>query len=447
MKKQISILICIMFFSISLLQSEEKPKLPLQDHLKLVRKIEFGKLDTGIGETFTVPFNFPFRNCRAIGSLVIEVDDLKLDTCLKAVQARIKAGYDPNYPGDFDNSFLNELMIGVLNQHEDHARRKIAFKLKTPVTDPDVSLPDDVLQTRNVMICDVGLSQNHRYVGLNFWQEFVGNRELSDVAACFFLLDHKGNVLWRQATKEISDPNWEDYKQKMRITLMSDSAKLNDGRIRGFFWYPGAVRDKEPVQSFLISNEGHVLTYKGIFGLWLDSGRGEGAPKTMNLYDRHRKIIYSTECCAANFTNPIFNYDGSKLSLQNQYEDGKIRCINTKSGDIFPKSDPCFSGEMIKSAYLVQTQQSVIKREPEQILADWKVSIFDQTGKKVAETKIPLNIQVSKKFKFGEPYYADHYFWGKPIFDVRAGRFFVVSPLGFLEFQFSPLASSEGNGL
>lgn len=446
MKKLSLVVICFVFISMSLLNAGNKTNLPLQDQQKLVQKIEFGKMDTGIGETFRVPFNFPFRNCRAFGSLVIEVDDLRLDTCLKAVQARIREGYDSNYPGDFDNSFLNELMIGVLNQHEDHARRKIAFRLKTPVTDPDVSLPDEVLQTRNVMICDVGLSKNHRYVGLNFWQEFVGNRELSDVAACFFLLDHKGNVLWRQETKEIKDPSWENIKQRLLEVKWTQIGISNSGRWRGILWYPGAVRDKEPVQSFIISNEGHVLTYNGIFGLWLDSGRGEGAPKTMKLYNRHGSIKYSTECCAGNFRNPIFASDGSKLSLQNHYEDGKIRCINTKSGDIFPKSDPCFSWEMIKSAYLVQTQPSVIKREPEQILANWSVSIFDQSGEKVAETRVPLNIQVPNEYKFWEPYRIEHFFKAKALVDSKAGRIFVVSPVGFLEIQFAPLALSDGNG-
>ena len=446
MKKLISILISLVFFSCSLLQAEEKTNLQLQDQLKLVQKIEFGKLDTGIGETFRVPFNFPFRNCRAVGSLVIEVEDLKLDTCLKAVQARIRDGYDPDYPGDFDNSFLNELMIGVLNQHEDHARRKIAFKLKNPVKDPDVSLPDEVLQTRNVMICDVGLSKNHRYVGLNFWQEFVGNRELRDVAACFFLLDHKGNVLWRQETKEIKDPKWEKYKREIRASDWTDHRKSNSGKWRGILWYPGAVRDKEPVQSFIISNDGDVLTYNGIFGLWLDMGRGEGAPKTMKLYNRDGAIKYSTECCAANFRNPIFTSDGSKLSLQNQYEDGKIRCVDTTTGDVLPESDPCSSKEIKKENFSLQTQQSVIKHEPEKILANWAVSIFYQSVDKVAETKIPLNIQVPKEFKFGKPYRTEHFFNAKALVDSKAGRIFVVSPVGFLEFQFAPLSSTEGNG-
>ena len=446
MKKLISILISLVFFSCSLLQAEEKTNLQLQDQLKLVQKIEFGKLDTGIGETFQVPFNFPFRNCRAIGSLVIEVDDLKLDTCLKAVQARIKAGYDPNYPGDFDNSFLNELMIGVLNQHEDHARRKIAFKLRNPVNDPDISLPVEVLQTRNVMICDVGLSKNHRYVGLNFWQEFVGNRELSDVAACFFLLDHKGNILWRQQTQEISDPNWEDYKQKMRISQMTDRDKSNDGRMRGIFWYPGAVRDKEPVQSFIISNEGHVLTYNGIFGLWLDMGRGEGAPRTMQLCNRHGTINYSTECCAANFRNPIFTSDGSKLLLQNHYEDGKVMCVDSTTGDVLPETDLCSSKESKEANYSLQTKQSVIKHEPEQILVSWVVSIFDQSGEKVAETKNPLSVQVQKEFKFYRPFAKEQYFNAKTVIDTKAVRFYVVSPVGFLKFQFAPLARSKGNG-
>ena len=63
-----------------------------------------------------------------------------------------------------------------------------------------------------------------------------------------------------------------------------------------------------------------------------------------------------------------------------------------------------------------------------------------------AETKIPLNIQVPKEFKFGEPYRTEHFFNAKALVDSKAGRIFVVSPVGFLEFQFAPLSSSEGNG-
>lgn len=438
-------LIMLVFFSCLSVLASDVQKLPLDDQLKLVKKIEFGKLDTGIGETFNVPFGFPFRNCQAVGSLIIEVDDLKLDTCLKAVQARIKAGYDPNYPGDFDNSFLNELMIGVLDQHEDHARRKIAFKLKISIKDPDVSLPDDVLQTRNVMICDVGLSHNHRYVGLNFWQEFVGGRELSDVAACFFLIDHKGNVLWRQDTNEISDPNWEEYKQKMRITQMSELEKLNEGRIRGIFWYPGAVRDKEPVQSFIVSNEGHVLTYHKFFGLWLD----KAWPKQLILRDRDGKTIYRKEGGAYNYETPAFDSDSTRLRFIDQgnlYKKEQTFCIDTKTGKELLDSNPCFSEKTIKPAYSVQTQQSVITREPERIHAEWTVRILNQSGKKVAETKVPLDLQVSKEFEFRESYYVDYYFGAKSLIDEKTGRFFVMSSVGFLEFQFSPLSSSEGNG-
>ena len=439
MKKTMSLIIISMLFTLfPSISAAEDADFPLNDQLKLIRKIEFRELNKGIGESFDVPSGLSFRDARAIGSLVIEVDDLKLETCLKAVQARIKEGDDPSYPGDFDNSFLNELMIGVLSQPQDHARRKIAFRLKNPVKNPDISLPEDVLQTRNVMICDVGLSQNHQYVALNFWQEFVGNRDLSNVSPCFYLLDHKGNILWHQETKEISDPNWEELKQKMRAWRWTDYDKSNSGRWRGVLWYPGAVRDKKPVQSFIISNEGHVLTNHNIFGLWID----RWPVPDLQLRDRYGHVIYSLDGGADYGKQPIFSKDASRLLYtvrETFHRKEKTICISTKTGEKIPDNEPCFFDENRSTQYSIKTSHTIIKRESELIKFDWTISVLDQSETKVAQETIPLEIQIKKGQRFEQPYGEGYNFWGLPVIDEKAGRFFVISRVCFLDYQFPPL--------
>lgn len=438
MKKLITIKVCFMLCMMSLLQAEEKGALPLQDQLKLIRKIEFGKLDTGIGETFTVPFSFPFRNCQAIGSLVIEVDDLKLDTCLQAVQEKIREGYDPNYPGDFDNSFLNELMIGIIDHPLDHARRKIGFRLRVPVGNNEDSLPKDILQTRNVLVCDVGLSLNHRYVALNFWQEFLN---IEDVSSCFFLLDHLGEILWHQETEPIIDPEWEGYlKQAEQVKAYnSQNSKSNSGRWRGIPWYPGAIKAKEPVQSFFVSNEGHVLTMIGQFGIWLVDSRI--FPNIFTLRDKEGKTLFSkTE--AYNCGAFEFSEDASKLryiinpeSIKNK----EMICIDIKTGETIPSNGYCFQNSDKESNYVINRSYSISKQTDTLIKVDSRISIMDEIKNEVAATIIPITIQKKPDQKIDQNIKTNMYL-GNSIIDKKAGRFFIVSPIAFLDFEFLPLA-------
>ena len=110
------------------------------------------------------------------------------------------------------------------------------------------------------------------------------------------------------------------------------------------------------------------------------------------------------------------------------------------NGETISDSGQCFTAPEKKVRYSIKPSFTGIKHKGEHVRAEWKVTIMDRGGKKVAEMAFPLNIQVEKSFKFGNPCYIDHIFGGEPIINEKARVFFAISPIGFLEFQFALLA-------
>lgn len=171
-------------------------------------------------------------------SLIIEVASLSIEDCLKSLILKIKDGYNPDYPGNFDNSFLNRLIIGSDNidpyyDRNNHAHRKIELVLENN-------------DGRNgSILCDVRLSSNHKFVGVNFLQQFIGY-EL--IQPRFYLLDQKGNILVEPPTEELQNRN--------------NVTELNS-EFPGVHWYPGAKVDKNPVEYVSISNDGHLFLSHG----------------------------------------------------------------------------------------------------------------------------------------------------------------------------------------
>lgn len=86
-------------------------------------------------------------------------------------------------------------------------------------------------------MCDVRLSTNHKYVGINLLQQFIGFR--IDSATLFIRSSRQYFV--GASTKEIQNKN--------------DIAKINPS-FPGIPWSQGTRVDKNPVEYFIVSNNG-----------------------------------------------------------------------------------------------------------------------------------------------------------------------------------------------
>ena len=317
MKKTISLIIISMLFTLfPSISTGEDADFPLNDQLKLIRKIEYPSHEEGIGP------------------LVVDVDAMTMEACLAAVQAKIRDGYLPDYEGDFDNTFLNELMIGVENlrgyaPRSNHAHRKIEFHLKStaPATPTPLNVAKYIKQNKDklteeekqrvIMLHVIGLDEdngyfkircypflttNHQYIGLNFVQFFY-NQRMERILG-FVLLDHTGNVQWKQKTQPPARSHFpEEY----------------------------GPATNEPFRSAGISNQGHVLAFHGKCSTcW------ELVPFCARLYDLTGRVVKEWPSFF-NLGFDEFSGDGSRLLVKGS--DGKkdeeyLISIDTADGTI-----------------------------------------------------------------------------------------------------------------
>jgi len=321
--KKISILfISIFLLSIPFVRADDNNEFPFSYQLRLVRKIEYPTHKNGIGP------------------LIVEVDEMNFDICLKAVQSKIKTGFISDYQGDFDNSFLNELMIGVenldaLSQRSNHAHRKIEFKLKrnAPATPTPFDAEEYVKRNQGKLseeeiqeyarlyvsgldneggfsriICHATLTPSHKFLGLNFIQYFFNLPSQTKKILGFVLFDNQGTIMWQQSRNKEKAESPDQY----------------------FFINKFGPATEEPIRVARVSNKGHVLAFHvGSNLCW------ESIPLCSRLYDIHGKIIKEwSSFSSLDFFE--FSGDGSRLLVFGR--DGKkdedyLISINTSTGD------------------------------------------------------------------------------------------------------------------
>jgi hypothetical protein len=165
-----------------------------------------------------------------------------------------------------------------------------------------------------VLTCDVRLSTNHKFVGINFWQQFIGC-EL--IQSRFFLLDHRGKLLWQPPTEELQNKN--------------KASEINPF-FPGIPWYNRARVDNRPVEYFMISNDGHLFLTHGCFL----PGRN---PKTQALYDKFGKLIRDFGPSSIEFA--IFSQDGTRLITKKSDSSSDVfTIIRSSDGEILWEPDP-----------------------------------------------------------------------------------------------------------
>lgn len=310
----------------------------LDDQLKLIRKVEYSEVSI------------------TSEPQIIEVNSPTVETCLRAFIKRIKDGYNPDYSGTFDNSYLNELMIGVERldpyySQNNHAHRKIEFRFTSDKGDP------------LTFVCDVRLSTNHKYVGINMLQQFIGY-EL--IQSRFFLLDHQGNILWEPPTKEIQNKN--------------DVAK-NNPSFPGIPWSQGTRVDIKPVEYFIISNSGQLFLTHGHF-------LPNRNLTTKALYERSGVLLKDFGTSPIEFA--VFSEDGTRLLVKTSADSSDIlSVIRCSDGEILWQPEPETNPSMMSSINLSRDGKSIIFCEsPKRSNSEKFCVLLEETSSSIAEKRI-----------------------------------------------------------